>query len=62
MSCPHRKNCRLEQRLSVTLDVWRKAYCDSERHENCARFKLAAEGMAIPIALLPNGLRMASKR
>ena len=62
MSCPHRKNCGLEQKLSVTLDVWRKAYCDSERHENCARFKLVTEGMAIPITLLPNGLRTGVKR
>jgi hypothetical protein len=62
MSCKFRAQCGLEQKLSVTLDVWRKAYCDSDRHEACARFRLASESLPIPVTLLPNGLRMGMQK
>ena len=61
MSCPHASMCPLFPKLKVTLDIWRKSYCDSEeRYPTCVRYKLTLQGKAMPITLLPNGKDLAA--
>ena len=60
--CPHLQSCALFPKFSSTpvLNVWQTYYCRA-RFESCARFKLAAQGRPVPVALLPNGKEMAAE-
>ncbi|MDH5570621.1 MAG: ankyrin repeat domain-containing protein [Gammaproteobacteria bacterium] len=59
MSCTHCDNCQLYAQLAMepTLRLWKQKYCE-EMYEECARFKLALEGQAVPLTLLPNGKKL----
>jgi hypothetical protein len=36
------------------LRYWRTSYCDAD-FKRCARYRLAQEGKAVPVNLLPSG-------
>ncbi len=63
MACSHTKNCDLfpQFTLNPALKVWQVHYCEGE-FTGCARYRLALEGKAVPLNLLPNGKRVETPR
>ena len=60
MSCPHTEDCPLFPKLTMTLEVWRFSFCDSdERYPSCARYQITLKGKTAPLTLLPNGKDLA---
>jgi hypothetical protein len=60
VTCTHKDSCALYKHLATdfSLKVWQKFFCDG-KYEQCARYRLALEGKAIPLTLLPNGKHLA---
>ena len=40
--------------LSASLKTWQIRYCEAD-YTRCERYKLAKQGQAVPLNLLPNG-------
>lgn len=59
MACPKLDGCPLFPRLTRSLEVWRRLYCQSPpNYPSCARFCRSAEGRPVPADLMPNGRRL----
>jgi hypothetical protein len=54
--CSHVPSCDLFPKFGIrsALRVWQTFYCEAE-FEQCARYRLTAEGRPVPPTLLPNG-------
>ncbi len=56
MACPHADGCPLYPKLTASLGIWKKLFCQSEpRYPTCARFGLSVAGKPVPSNLMPNG-------
>jgi hypothetical protein len=56
MACGHIPGCPLFPKLTASLAVWKKLYCESDgRFTTCARFCKSKAGEPVPGNLLPNG-------
>jgi hypothetical protein len=62
MQCPFISHCPMfpHFRNELGLAMFKKAYCQSKRHEICERYKKASAGTMPPPDLLPNGRRLAT--
>jgi len=52
MRCRRRNGCGFYAR---STEEWRKRYCNTPSHRECARYRNAAKGRKIPGNLLPTG-------
>mgnify|MGYP000390955879 CR=1 FL=1 len=57
MDCPFINRCPMfpQFRNEFGLQVFKTAFCKSEWHTNCERYKQAITGTMPPANLLPNG-------
>jgi hypothetical protein len=52
MRCRRRNGCGFHSRSN---EEWRKRFCSTPNHRNCARFRNASKGTMNPRNLLPTG-------
>ncbi len=62
MACSHSTSCELYPLLAMepALKLWKQHYCEGG-YEKCARYRLALNGKAVPLTLLPNGKQLAPR-
>lgn len=60
--CKHQPTCAMYSLFqhAGTLAVFQMRYCKGDYHE-CARYKRASEGLAVPLNLMPNGQLLKKK-
>lgn len=61
-SCKHQATCAMYSLFqhAGTLAVFQMRYCNGAYTE-CARYKRASEGLAVPLNLMPNGQLLKKK-
>ncbi len=56
-------SCEMYQMFAFagTVETWKIRYCKND-HQSCARWKLASQGVSVPLNLLPNGKLLQKKK
>lgn len=62
MACPHITTCALFQMFKVrpALKIWQLQYCEAD-FTHCVRYQRSADGIKVPVNLLPNGELLGKK-